>query len=108
MPELKTYEQILKEFEISMKSYLDSIILDSIIPKYISEEYLDLFVNYNNCNYYLDIGIEVDPFLPTDTKEMCAMKVNKAIQSNCAHSWKTYTGFTEKYEYCEKCDHKRS
>jgi hypothetical protein len=26
----------------------------------------------------------------------------------CAHSWKTYTGFTEKYEYCEKCDHKRS
>lgn len=25
----------------------------------------------------------------------------------CSHAWKTYSGFTEEYEYCEKCDTKR-
>lgn len=25
---------------------------------------------------------------------------------NCWHEWKEYTGFTEKYWYCEKCDFK--
>jgi hypothetical protein len=28
--------------------------------------------------------------------------------ATCAHSWKTYTGFTEKYDYCLICDQKRS
>ena len=27
--------------------------------------------------------------------------------SGCPHAWKTYSGFTEQYEYCEKCDTKR-
>lgn len=25
----------------------------------------------------------------------------------CWHDWKKYTGFTEQYEYCSKCDEKR-
>ena len=24
----------------------------------------------------------------------------------CAHTWKTYNGFTETYKFCEKCDKK--
>lgn len=31
--------------------------------------------------------------------------VTKAV---CSHKWKTYTGFTDKYEYCEHCDVKRN
>lgn len=26
----------------------------------------------------------------------------------CSHSWKEYYGLQEAYEYCEKCDEKRS
>lgn len=26
----------------------------------------------------------------------------------CNHSWKNYIGFTDKYEYCEKCNEKKN
>jgi hypothetical protein len=26
---------------------------------------------------------------------------------DCAHQWKSYDGFTDKYDFCEKCDLKR-
>lgn len=25
----------------------------------------------------------------------------------CSHSWKTYNGFTESFEFCDKCDIKK-
>lgn len=25
----------------------------------------------------------------------------------CNHTWKNYEGFTERYQYCEKCDEKK-
>jgi len=25
----------------------------------------------------------------------------------CVHTWKKYEGFTERYEFCTKCDEKR-
>jgi hypothetical protein len=30
------------------------------------------------------------------------------FQSSCPHKWKTYTGFTRVYDYCELCDAKRN
>ena len=33
---------------------------------------------------------------------------NHVEKPTCSHKWKTYTGFTEKYEYCEHCDVKRN
>lgn len=31
------------------------------------------------------------------------------VQSNqCIHVYKTYTGFSHTFDYCSKCDHKRS
>lgn len=29
------------------------------------------------------------------------------ISSKCNHSWKSYQGFSENYDYCEKCDIKK-
>ena len=26
----------------------------------------------------------------------------------CSHSWKTYEGFTQKYDYCVHCDEKKT
>lgn len=38
-----------------------------------------------------------------------SVSVQKHVDSHpqCGHAWKTYSGFTEEYEYCEKCDAKR-
>ena len=30
------------------------------------------------------------------------------VEPECDHKWKLYQGFTDKYEYCEYCDVKRS
>jgi hypothetical protein len=32
----------------------------------------------------------------------------QVFNPNCDHSWTTYQGFTECYDYCTKCDTKRS
>jgi hypothetical protein len=42
-----------------------------------------------------------------DTAEIVARKTAKAIETHCTHSWKSYQGFTQQYDYCEKCDAKK-
>jgi hypothetical protein len=33
---------------------------------------------------------------------------SKKAGNSCEHVWKTYEGFTNKYDYCEKCDEKKT
>lgn len=47
-------------------------------------------------------SIRVDIGTP-DSIEAVRQKVSDAIKANCKHSWKTYTGFTDAFDYCEKC-----
>ncbi|HEY5235058.1 MAG TPA: hypothetical protein VIJ14_02670 [Rhabdochlamydiaceae bacterium] len=32
----------------------------------------------------------------------------KIERRGCSHSWKTYEGFTQKYDYCVHCDEKKA
>lgn len=59
-----------------------------------------------------------EPFLPEGVKELEKIlslqknnfknKYEAALyESTCQHQWKKYEGFTEIYDYCEKCDLKR-
>lgn len=46
-------------------------------------------------------SIEYDPMIGSFVAR--SISTSKA----CTHSWKSYTGFTEVYEYCSKCDEKK-
>ena len=35
------------------------------------------------------------------------ISIDVKIVKQCLHSWKTYEGFTSRFDYCEKCDAKK-
>ncbi len=68
---------------------------------------------------YLVNGIKVD-ILSTDSSETISMKVKLSVAAHmnsiplvvdvpsCDHKWLPYEGLTQRFEYCEKCDAKKS
>ena len=61
--------------------------LPSVIIKDINEVIDDL------------LGFNQDPQLPPG--------LSNGQDNFCLHDWKNYEGFTESYDYCDKCDKKR-
>ena len=37
-----------------------------------------------------------------------SVPVSSGVSGDCVHIWKTYNGFSNSFDYCEKCDKKRS
>lgn len=46
--------------------------------------------------------------LPLGINSWWGESFDKDGKSNCYHKWVKYEGFTDKYEFCEKCDEKRT
>ena len=51
-----------------------------------------------NSNYFSNISLNDD-----------AVTTEKMMDNayGCQHKWKTYTGFTDVFDYCTKCDERR-
>jgi len=59
---------------------------------------------YTLTDQNLDIKLEINHAIMESDYE----KVDESNNSVCfEHNWKTYTGFTESYQYCEKCGEKK-
>lgn len=50
-------------------------------------------------NVPITVNIEI-----SDSGQEVGEKVSAAIKANCTHSWTTYTGFTDTFDYCQKCN----
>jgi len=85
-----------------------SNISDKEIPITTLNDWMDtmcysMFHLYPNTSWeewvYTDTGIQ-DFSMDTISPKLERKKV-------CSHSWKTYEGFTQKYDYCVHCDEKK-
>lgn len=52
--------------------------------------------------------LEMDPgFIEWTVKDGVPLKTMPPDMAVCLHDWQHYHGFTERYDYCSKCDLKR-
>jgi hypothetical protein len=51
--------------------------------------------------------VVTDPHTGFNTYDVRWVPKKKTSTGGCSHEYKTYTGFTEVYDYCTKCDHKK-
>jgi len=51
--------------------------------------------------YFPDTAVDLSRYMGVDWGYI------ESESKTCSHSWKTYHGFTEQYDFCEKCDTKK-
>ena len=75
------------------RAYIRNAHMHDIIP--FNDETQSLTISVNDTVVYVKVPESNNEPVLTEPEE-------------CNHSWKTYHGFSESYEYCEHCDAKRS
>ncbi len=58
-------------------------------------------------HYFLRLDDGSNIYVWAAPKEVMNYGPTAAENKACSHDWKEYVGFTQKYDYCTKCDEKR-
>lgn len=75
-----------------------------------NENYKVVVLGYDPITNYFNLADKYsyeDSFYDTSDNWEIDQPYDQIQKDNCWHNWSKYVGFTEKYQYCTKCDKKR-